>query len=362
MRVLLISGASLRIAPYAFPYFDVLQKNGADVTALVWNRDGKEDVKIDERIKVKYHNDLLDDAVSKKNKIAHFLKFRRFILREFKEADYQFVVVLDTQFAVLICDVLKSKYRNRFIYDMRDPSLEGFWVYRKIVASIVKSSAGVVISSDGFRQYFDKQQKIHTSHNIKISDLNYKGIRNNSDRNVSPIRLSFWGCIRETDICINLVNSLKGDNRFEVHFYGRLNNDSIRLKHFCEQNDCSKVFFHGEYIENERINFAKKTDMILNIHSSIRNNRMGNKYYDGLIFQIPQVCSKGGMMESMVSGIGIGIGIEIIVDDKLGDTLYDYYHSIDWDKFRATCNQELDRVLKEYEDTNNFINEIIKSI
>ena len=57
------------------------------------------------------------------------------------------------------------------------------------------------------------------------------------------------------------------------------------------------MFFHGEYKPEDRYTFVRSTDLIHNIYKD-RNMMlaMGNKYYDGLIFYIPQLCMKGSFM------------------------------------------------------------------
>ena len=54
------------------------------------------------------------------------------------------------------------------------------------------------------------------------------------------------------------------------------------------------VFFHGEYSAADRLNMAKNTDIIHNLYDKTDKTShiaMGNKYYDGPLFSLPQLCT-----------------------------------------------------------------------
>lgn len=349
MKAIVICGASLKLEPYAFPYIDELIRQGFEVTAFVWKRDGQEDIRPSNGAKVMYYSRLLDDSATKIKKLGAFLGFRRVVLKEIKKASYDFVVVLDTQFAVLFSDILLGNYQNRFIYDMRDPSYESFGFYRKRVSNVVEASAGVFISSDGYRKYLPHSDKIHTTHNIREVDLQYQGIRRNYERNHTPIRISFWGCVRDRKINEQLIESLANDKRFVLQYFGTMSEDSNQLIAFCQERNINNIIFNGPYLPDERYEFATKTDILHNIYSNSYNGTnpcMGNKYYDGLIFGIPQVCTKGSFMGEFVENHKVGVALEL--NTAFADRLYDYYTTIDWQKFDINCETALFDVIEKY--------------
>jgi len=360
MKAIVICGASLKLEPYAFPYIDELIRQGFDVTVFVWKRDGQEDVRPDDRAKVRYYCRLLDDSAPKIIKLFTFIGFRRLVLKEIRKVSYDFIVVLDTQFAVLFSDVLLKNYRNRFIYDMRDPSYESFAFYRKRVNKIVQASAGVFISSDGYRKYLPDSCKIQTTHNIKEVDLLCKGIKGNHEHKHTTIRISFWGFVRDRQINEQLIDVLANDKRFILQYFGAMSKDSKQLITYCQERNVRNVTFNGPYLPDERYEFATKTDILHNVYSKNYdgiNPCIGNKYYDGLIFGIPQLCNKGSFMGELIEKHKIGIALEI--NEALPDRLYEYCTTIDWQKFDINCETVLSDVVEEYKEAMKTLKVIV---
>lgn len=362
MKAIVICGASLKLEPYAFPYIDELIRQGFDVTVFVWKRDGQEDVRPDDRAKAIYHSELLDDSAPKTKKLGAFMRFRRVVLKELEKSSYDFVVVLDTQFAVLLSDILLKHYKGRFIYDMRDPSYESLGFYRKRVGKIVEASSAVFISSDGYREYLPDNGKIHTTHNIREVDLLHQGIRRNFERSHTPIRISFWGCVRDREINEELIRILANDKRFILQYFGTMSKDSKQLIVYCKERNIKNAVFNGQYLPDERYEFATKTDILHNVYSNSYNGSnpcMGNKYYDGLIFGIPQFCIKGGFMGELIEKHKIGIATEL--NEGLADRLYDYYTTIDWQKFDTNCETAISDVIEEYRDAMKTLKVIVEN-
>lgn len=361
MNALIICGASLRFSPYAFPYFDAFLKQGVNVSALVWIRDGQKDCSVDERVRIVHYDRYLKDTTHPIKKIPAFLDYRRFILQELSKKSYDFIVVFGAQFAVLLGDVLLRRFRDKYIYDMRDLSYERFAIYRKIVAKIVHHSACVFVSSDGYRQFLPKSSKIFTTHNIRTEDLDHIGARGIKHPGHLPLRISYWGCVREKELNKKIISILGNDARFFIQYYGADNDITNELNEFIKNSHITNVEFYGIYSPNDRYSFAQKTDILHNIYSSNTPSMslaMGNKYYDGLIFQIPQMCSTATQMGSLVEKNKVGIAIDIN-DNNIGDKIISYYNSIDWTQFGESCQSTFSEVYSEYQTTNKVLAEII---
>lgn len=362
MKAIIIVGASIRLCPYAIPYINELLAKGCNVTTMVWIRDGQPDVKVDDRVQVLQFERELDDAEPLKRKLWAFLAFRRFLMKELRK-EYDFVVVLDTQFAVLVCDKLLTKYNHRFIYDMRDMSYEHIGIYRKCVKKIINAACAVFISSDGYRKYLPENPKIHTTHNLHSQDLAYSGIREFESRYHTPLRVSFWGVVRDIEINKNVIQALGNDNRFELHYYGVLSKAARELKVYTKEQGYDNVFFHGRYDQIQRYEFARNTDIIHNMYSNspkTSNPSMGNKYYDGIVFRIPQVCTTGGYMGERV--LQKKVGIVLPADNRLADSLYTYYNSINWEEFEEVCKSEVQAVINEKDKAFNVLKEALTQI
>jgi hypothetical protein len=175
-----------------------------------------------------------------------------------------------------------------------------------------------------------------------------------------PIIIRYWGLIRHSKINIEIIDRIANDKRFELHYHGRKQQDARIIEEYCANNNIRNVFFHGEYLPKERNDFALKTHLIHNFYENdkVMKNAMGNKYYDGIIYRIPQLCNFGSFMGAKI--IENGLGIAISVDDDFANKIYNYYSDLDYDLFDYNCNIELEKVYEEYLENYKLIESFCK--
>ena len=145
------------------------------------------------------------------------------------------------------------------------------------------------------------------------------------------------------------------DVRFELHYYGTKFAIVERLEAYARECGAKNVFFHGTYVSTDRYGFAAQTHLLHNLYENDTVQcAMGNKYYDGLMFYLPQICARGSFMGEAAEKAGVGLLCDV-TDEGFADTLYTYYKALDFDTFRACCDKELDRILLEQENTLSLI-------
>ena len=166
---------------------------------------------------------------------------------------------------------------------------------------------------------------------------------------LDPIRIRYWGLIRYADTNIKIINQIKNDPRFEFHFHGRVQGEAEIIQRYCKENEVNNVFFHGEYKPDDRIKFAMETDLIQNAqdYDEITKNAVSNKFYDGPIFYIPQLCTKQSYMGSCLDKYGIGLPIDVDKDDFV-TTVCQYLENLDSLSFSKRCDEFIENVLEEY--------------
>ncbi len=358
MKILLLGFAKLKYMPYANFYLDNIDKKKNDVHLLYWNRDlNDEDLSGFEDITLHEFRLYQEDNVAQRSKIKSFLRYRRFAKKIIKSNHFDFVIVLHTMPAVLLNGVLCGRFKDKFIFDYRDSTYERFSFFKKLISRIIEHSRFSFTSSDGFRKFFSDraQKKVHTTHNILEDSLAHREYeKSNSDK----IRVAFWGFIREEETNRALIEKFSRDLRFELHYYGREQKIALALKAYASEISASNVFFHGEYSPVDRYEFVKNTDIIHNAYAA--NNMMlamGNKYYDALMFYIPQICVQGSFMGGLCVDKGVGYVCDIC-DDGLTQKIYEQYTSRDADQFNRMCDDELNRVMTEYKDGANELKQL----
>lgn len=341
----------IKFMPYMNFYLENIDKNKNDVHLLYWNRDlQEEETSHLQGVTLHEFKCYQEDDVSKFSKIKSFLKYRKFALSLLKKESFDFLYILHSLTGFVVYGYVKKHFKEKYVFDYRDSTYEALPPFKKIVEGLVNGSVVTFVSSDAFRVFLPEGQKekIITSHNILMDSLNHRNDKDLYGTCSDKIRVAFWGFIRHEEINLQLIKQFGADNRFELHYYGREQQIAENLKVYVKENNISNVFFHGEYKPEDRYEFIKTTDLIHNIYYDDNTLlAMGNKYYDGIIFKIPQLCTQGSFMGELCEKNGIGMSCDVYSNTFTQD-VYEYYQSIDKDKFNLDCQQELERVLNEY--------------
>lgn len=360
MKILIIGFAKIKYMPYLNFYLENINKDKNDVHLLYWNRDmQEEDISHIQNVTLHEYKHYQEDDVSRLTKIGSFLKFRHFAKNLIKKENFDFVIVLTSVVAVLLSDVLKQ-YKGKYIYDYRDITYENFAPYKRVVEALVKNSYYTFVSSDGFRKYLPEAcaDKIFTTYNILVDSFKHRDEKLLYGTDSRKIRIAFWGYIRHEHLNMKIIDRLKNDDRFELHYYGREQDIAKNIKKYVADTGVENVFFHGEYKPEDRYGFVRNTDIIHNMYDD--SNMMlavGNKYYDGIIFCLPQICTEGSYMGELVESKGIGVALDPD-SESFNETIFDYYININNQEFRKKCDEEAAVIEQNY----TRLADIIKSL
>lgn len=354
----------MKFMPYASFYLDNIDFTKNQVDIVYWNRDLiKEDLSgYNPATTFHEYRSKMSDSVSKWKKLRYFYGYRRFVKRLLNKCNYDFIVSLHTLPGLLIYDSLTKKYKKRYILDYRDSTFESNVIFRYFVRTLALNAKVVYVSSDGFRKFlpFDKVETI-TSHNILIDSLKHRDDRSVRFVPCDRIRISFWGFIRHLQHNKLLIGALANDLRFELHYYGREEHTVMELKKYACQLKAENIFFHGEYRPEERYDFACNTDIIHNSYNDANMRlAMGNKYYDALIFRVPQLCMIGSFMAERCTANKTGFALDP-ADAEFADKLFDKYKNLDVKEFNKACDAELSVIMNEYNYGRSRLYEIFNA-
>ena len=361
MKIAILGFTKIKFMPYMHFYLDQIDTVGDEVHLIYWKRDELPDAELPKGVTGHPFNKNMSDAMPLSKKLPSILGYGRFAKKTLKKIKPDLLIVMHSTTAISIYNVLVRKYRGKYIFDYRDVTYERNKFYRKAVAKIVKRSAISFTSSDGFRKYLPATQKLLTSHNLLASLLEHKS--ENVQEKHTPIRVAFWGLFRNQGVNKAIIDKLGGDKRFELHYYGRAQGAMLETVTRAAK-DYENVFFHGEYDASDRPKMAKNTDLLHNIYSNSDKTAsiaMGNKYYDGVMFKIPQLCMKGSLMGDLCEKYGVGLTCDP-EDFDFADKLYEYYNSFDRKELTVCCNTELERILAEVENGNRSIKSVLDSM
>lgn len=350
MKILIMGFTKIKYMPYMNFYLNNINRAEHEVHILYWNRDlQSEDLTKYQGCVFHEFRCYQEDDVSKFSKINSFAKYRKFAKNLLTSKNYGFIFVLHSLTGVLVADVLKKQYHDRYIFDYRDSTYEGLAPFKKVVASITRNAYATFVSSDAFRRFLpeDCRDRIYTSHNLLLDSLEHRDEKMLYGIPSDKIRIAFWGLIRHEEINKEIIRKIVADSRFELHYYGREQQIALNLKAYASELNATNVFFHGEYTPEQRYEFVRQTDIIHNIYYDANTMlAMGNKYYDGLIFRLPQICMPGSFMGECVERSGVGCLCNPY-ENAFIDDVYEYYISLNQESFSKACDIELERVMTE---------------
>lgn len=334
--------------PYLNLYLENLNAKNNEIHLVYWNRDEKQEALTSvQNLKLHEFKSNQEDEVPKISKIKNFLKFKKYVKTILKE-EFDFVIVMQTVTAILLFDVLMTKrLKGNYIFDYRDYTYEKNKLYKYLVGRLIKNSRATFVSSRGFKKYLPDSDKIKYVHNILSEDLQFSDIKNLTKCPSERIRIGFWGFLREEQVNLEIIKKISEDQRFELHYYGREQKTACNLKDYVSKNQIKNVFFHGEYNPEEKYEFLKNTDIIHNIYCEEKMMlAMSNKYYDGIVFKLPQLVAKGSFMAGEVEKKGLGIAVNPYSESFIHD-IYEYFKELNTCEFECLCEKEKKRISEE---------------
>lgn len=362
MKVLIIGFSKIIYMPYIHFFLDNINSEKNEIHILYWNRDLKMDIAPNYDGLIFHEFRQFQDDYEKRKKISNFIKFRNFAKKIIDDEKFDFIIVLTTIPGILLSDILTRKYQGKYIFDYRDSTYEQNKIFKKILDRLVAASYTTFISSDGFRTLLPKtcDYKIITTHNLLIDSLLHREEKSKYGTSSNKIRIGHWGQIRNEEVNLDIIKALACDERFELHYYGREQRISLKLKAYAKSLKADNVYFHGGYVPEDRYRFVRETDIIHNIFND-KNMMMAmsNKYYDGIIFRIPQICMEGSFMGKCASHAKVGFCC-LPSMDNLSDYIYQKYLEIELNRFNLSCDIELERILGEYRRSECVIQKTIE--
>lgn len=292
MKVLIICNNNLFLFPFLKKYLDVFNDN-CDYKVLYWNRNNNKEITIDIKKTICF-NYTMNTYKSRLFKLKGYYKYKKFIIDHIKRNKYDFVIVFNTQTALMINKVLK---KNKYIFDYRDESFEKYNIYRKKVEKIINNSRYTIMSSFGFKKLFKNlnDSKVLIMHNNKFNTL--KKVQNNID---GKITISFWGMVRYVEYYKRILDLFGNNSEYIVNIYGEGYTKALNI--YSKSKKYKNINFFGKYDDTEIEYFARNTDILLNCYpiDSIQKYSLTCKLYEGIVFGIPMIIEKDSYMDEFL--------------------------------------------------------------
>ncbi len=342
----------IRYCPYLSRYINRFDEAKVDYEVLFWNRAA---LQLDVPLNYLYYDYPSAEDLKKSKKLIDFLGFRKWVKKQLKRSNPNSIVFLSTLSAVLLFDVAK-KYKKHYIFDVRDYSYENIKIFRKIESSIIFDSYFTAISSKGFKTFLPEHDYV-IAHNFNRNDMTENFAFSNKRE---PYQIVWNGTVRFFDYQKKFLDVFKNDSRFELVYHGA-GIDLEKYKQYCEEESISNVRFTGAYDNRDKYKLIQNAAFLNNCYGGRDGDELryaiSNRFYDGLVYHIPQIVEDGGFKAGETLRLNVGLGVEPTPD--LPDKLFQYYNSLDADTFNQKCESALSEIISEDDNYISRIDEFV---
>ena len=341
--VALIFCGDLKYCPYIRRYIERLEHKNIAYKVYFWNRGGFQ-LNLPNST-YEWYDSSSSLKKSKIRKLIDFLSFRAWLIRKLIKDKPSKIIALSTLTGVLLGKYLYSNC-TPYIFDIRDYSYEHIKPFYRVEKKVINNSAFTAISSKGFKHFLPEDEYV-IAHNFNRNDIKEKYcMKPHTDK----IRFVWNGVIRYFEFQRLYLDALKNDPRFEIVFHGD-GPDLDLFVEYCNNNGFTNVIFTGSYDNDMKDLLLSNADILNNCYGYVGNAgsklkyAVSNRFYDGLIYHIPQIVEVDGFKSEWVSSSGVGKSFAPYED--FAERLFSYYHTMDRTLFDENCNRELKRVIAE---------------
>lgn len=337
-KICFISIGDLDLMPYLSSYTKYIE---GDYYSIFWQRSSQNN-NIESRNTAYVYKRKFNNAFGK---IFGYIGFRKFSKKILKNGHFDCVVILQTIAGIVLNDFLNKNYKNKFVVDVRDYSLEKNKLFYLIEKKLFFNAYSCVISSEGFKEFLPQQNYI-LCHNVRDLSLQDVSIIKDRKKKTDKLNIAYIGCVHYIEQFKKMIMSLKNDNRFIISFIGE---GADNLTEFCKEHNINNVVIKPRFNPNEILSFYSDVNIINNLYGNntpLLDYALSNKLYFAAELNIPILTCEHTFMSKISHEYGFGFDVDVN-DKDCGDKIFGFYNSIDWDCFSRNCKNFMDKVHEE---------------
>lgn len=351
MKVALVIAGSIWFSPYVRIYTRLLESLSVDYSIISWNREG-DDKPEGFQYNVNSHSP------------ASFSAYRgyvKFIKKTIREQGFDKVIVFGPQMACLLSSFLLVHYRNRYMIDYRDLSIEQKPGFRQLFSLMLKFSCLNVVSSPGFIKCLPKR-KYYISHNFDVKTVR-EAITKSTEGSFfrkDGIKVLTIGGIRDYSSNIEVVKALGNKAGIRLDFVGK-GGAAEQIKEYCQIHAIHNIGFKGFYQKEEEPAYIQACTFMNIFYPRVitHDTALSNRFYNSLIYKKPMIVTKDTTQGNYAEEHRVGI---VIAD--CGD-LEQQLHSFlecDFGDYATRCNNLLKSFLIDQEEFEIKVKQFVTSV
>lgn len=335
LKIALICPSNMLYMPYVDNYETILKKSNVDYDIINWDRFMIEDE----------NNPLIyrDKKIGHQRTFFDYYKFNKFIIKHLNAVKYDRVIVFGIQLTFFLKNILQNKFRENYIIDIRD--------YNKIINYFninksINNSSFTVLSSLGYEEWLPSSDKYIINHNTQIESLDEL---KSPDKlfNKEKINIAYIGAIRDYQVNIDFINSLKNTNFIDMFFHGEgdINKD---IQKYLNSNSIKNVYLTGRYNKEDEKKLYDDNDLInvLRYDDGINNKTaLPNRLYNAAINGKPMIAVNGSFLSVTIKDNKLGLVVNSFKD--IQEQIKKYLREFDREKYNQGRNVFFQNIIEE---------------
>ncbi len=350
-KICFVTMGNIYIVPYLSTYTNHIKGN---YSVIYWDREGKNEAEGNNKY-YRFYKEL--SPKDKLEKITGFIQYKKFVKRILLKEKFDIVIFLQTWSALLMADVVEKHYPGKYIVDVRDYTYEKIpFIYNR-EKKLMKNAAMCVVSSEGYKDFLPPHD-YYVFHNTR--DLPVEKVAAIRERNKvkNVLHISFIGYVNYQEQHKKLLMNLKNDPRFHLNFIGTR---SLELEPFCKENDIRNVTLMDTFDASKILDFYENTDFVNNLygnHTPVLDYALSNKLYFAAELRMPILTCADTYMSKISGKYGFGFEVDV-ADPQIGDKLWKFYTSIDWENFDSCCDDFIEKVQNKNCESIEFLKKVL---
>ena len=351
MKLALILPNNVWFCPYVAIYTQILDAAKIQYDIISWNRDGKENMPLQ-----------YNKRCHTRNKISLLIAYAQYanhIKKILKKASYDKLIVFTAPLGIFLASYLKHSYKNKYIFDYRDVSIEQFFIFKYPFIKLLTNSYANMLSSFGYKQVLPQGYNYILSHNFNVEHVK-KALQQPIQKNIeyNDINILTIGGIRNYESNIKIVEALANKESFKISFVGK-GEVGKQIYHYALKNQINNVHVTGYYPKEEEENFVKKSTFINIIFPKVTSHStiLSNRFYLALIHKKPMIVTSNSFQSNYVEMYNLGLSVDTC--KHLDEAIIHFLNNLNYEEFQKQCNYLLRIFLKDYylfeQKVKNFI-------
>lgn len=306
MKIALVLPGSIWYAPYVRNYTRILDEEKVEYGIFSWNREGDD----------KPEGFQYNERCQKGHGSAGFSAYKgyiKFIKQTIKEQGFNRIIVFGPQMTCLLSTYLLLHFRNRYMIDYRDLSIEQKPGFKQLFALMLKFSCANVISSPGFKRCLPRRD-YYLSHNFDeraVREALENQTLETSFNVENGIDILTIGAIRDFSSNIEVTKAIANQDGFTLRFVGRGQGTVEKLQAYCDEVKATNVSFVGGYNKPEEAGYVKTSTYMNIFYPRIitHDTALSNRFYNSLIYRKPMIVTKDTIQGDYAEKYNVGVAV-----------------------------------------------------